>query len=248
MKILSSREAREAGVTGVEYAIMIAAIAGAVSGGAFFLGNTTGESYSNVNNQVPQKETSGDEEPPREYPPLPGPSDGGSSGGGGGTSSGGSSTSKLKNPFIPLYGLLTDKVAKIGTQIDSNAPNGPYTTGVFNKYLGNSLDDTPSSTWAFKKEGATVIGYVSSVSIDDCEPGDWIKVIRYNPNRGTYTAGYANVYWYTADTGDSYNVIRPGAGSNSWREYSEVKQDDTSKSTYDSTYDVFMKMPDKLSV
>jgi hypothetical protein len=101
---------------------------------------------------------------------------------------------------------------------------------------GVSLEDQDIKSWAIINESGTVTYWWTDVDISTCKAGDMVRVIRYNPKKGTYTAAYASV-----GTSPSGNYIAFSAivarGNASWSEI--PNQTNASKKSYEETLAYF---------
>ncbi|MCH3960588.1 MAG: prepilin-type N-terminal cleavage/methylation domain-containing protein [Solobacterium sp.] len=75
--------------------------------------------------------------------------------------------------------------------------------------LYKAFPDTAIASWKVTLEsaGSTYTITITDVDISGLKAGDKVKVIRYNPKKGTYTAAYVEVVSYTDANGSSYNAL-----------------------------------------
>lgn len=134
--------------------------------------------------------------------------------------------------------------------IDSSSKTGKAYESVLSalKTMGFDPDLQNVKTWSFQPYGdKSYLFYWTSEDISSKNPGDKVKVMRYNAARDTYTAGYVTLQSTSISADDSstgsavtYNIL--GRGDSSWKEYTDVKQSDDDKKKYDKIYDVFQGM------
>ena len=178
------RQNFEAGVTGVEYAIMIAAIAGAISVGAFSLGNTSNNSYQTVVDNTASAER-GDSS-----------SGGGESGGsGGGNGSGG--RGNISKPETPSQPTTKPEQPEVVTD-DKVAAMDDWIIKYRNKWALDSTaraeyaEEKGISSWpeAYSADGK--VGYMQFKSFNNDESSTYLyvgpesKITGGNPWRADY--------------------------------------------------------------
>lgn len=155
----------------------------------------------------------------------------------------------LKNPGDTLK-TVADGLTNFGNRVDSTAPDTNAAGADSRRFLlvaalKNSDIDLASSnivTWAVVKEGSTKVVWLSDVALSDDTLGKSVRVIRYNPNRGTYTAGYMKVQKSVDIEDADYNqFVGGGTDADRWTEY--TGQTDDSRSSYEKTLAVFNTMP-----
>lgn len=149
----------------------------------------------------------------------------------------GASPDVLINKAIKLSGVtLTDNT-------DSTAPNGINTVPILNymKANGIDLDALHVKSWAIRKESgySQKIMFWSDQDISALNVGDSVRIIRYNPNNNTYTAGYMTITT-TTEGGQTYNVFSGGTGSSVWTQ--AAGQSATTKASYEDTIKIFNEM------
>lgn len=111
------------------------------------------------------------------------------------------------------------------------------------KEAGVDLDTQGINSWAILTEGSgsssTKTFWWTDVDISQASNGDMVRVVRYNPNKGTYTAAYAKV-----ETSSSGNYLAfngtVSKDTSTWQE--AAGQNDTTKKSYSDTVAVFNKM------
>lgn len=152
------------------------------------------------------------------------------------------------------YKLLSQALSKgngggtvsFSKQIDSTATNGKNQLAIAGYLSANGLDMTGMNvkTWKiFKESGITTYTW-SDQSITGLTPGANVRVIRYNPKTGNYTAGYMQVVSCTdsstGGTGDTYNILAGGTAAAVWKEY--AGQTSSTKKSYEETLKIFNTM------
>ena len=113
---------------------------------------------------------------------------------------------------------------------------------------GFSASQAGVQTWSLQGMGnGNYYFYWTTEDITSKNPGDKVKVLRYNSSRGPYTAGYVTIEENTLSASDSsdgqshtYNVL--GRGDTKWEEYKDTPQSDKDKKDYNTIFDVFKKM------
>jgi prepilin-type N-terminal cleavage/methylation domain-containing protein len=87
---------------------------------------------------------------------------------------------------------LTAALAVKDSSINSTSTNNKNTQTITNA-LGNIFPHTNIAAWRITNESKTFTVTVTDVDITNLKDGEKVKVIRYNPNKGTYTAAYVKV-------------------------------------------------------
>lgn len=156
------------------------------------------------------------------------------------------------NPGGAFVNALTG--VEWNNSIDSTAPSGTNSRQqkVLNALGPGGLDIEQSNitSWAVRKEGTHTVIWFTDQDISKVPVGDKVRVIRYNTNGTTYTAGYMTVESHTEKGSDgvdhTYNVFVGGTGSKDWVEYNkgdrENPQTTTTKSSYSKTLEFFNEM------
>ena len=127
--------------------------------------------------------------------------------------------------------------------IDSSSPNGTNVKKVVAalKKQGFDMEGEGVNTWSYQGQGSgRYILYWTTENIADYQVGQSMRVMRYNSNLGTYSAGYVTVGTETLE-GQSYKVLSYNTG---WQEYTATPQTDSDKKNFDTISGVFEKMPD----
>lgn len=151
----------------------------------------------------------------------------------------------VTDPQQILSSSLTAALTKLGltsaSRIDSTSGSADV------KKVAAALEDADVDldaqnikSWAMVKEGNYNVLWWSDVDISTLSPGESVRVIRYNPNRNTYTAGYLTVQ-STTSGGNTYNTLM--GGSDFVKQWTEAPgQDATTKKSYSQTVTVFNSM------
>lgn len=131
--------------------------------------------------------------------------------------------------------------------VDSTAVNTTH-LGTVVKALadrGFNMDAQGIKTWAYKPHADGKNNYVywstETITLDDVAAGNYVKVIRYNSARKTYTAGYVKLV-KKAEGGTPYPAVTDSDGSSDFYEYKKIAQTADTKKSFDQTYDIFLKM------
>lgn len=133
--------------------------------------------------------------------------------------------------------------------IDSSSGTGKAYENLLNALgqAGFNAGQAGVNTWSFQGKGSSYYFYWTTENITSKNPGDKVKVIRYNSARDTYTAGYVTIRRENLSASDSsdgkphsYNVL--GRTDSDWQEYTGVKQSDDDKKNYSKIYQIFKEM------
>lgn len=138
-----------------------------------------------------------------------------------------------------------------GKNIDSSSKSGKAYESVLAALRKAGFDPSLQNvgTWSFQSynSGKSYLFYWTTEDISTKKVGDKVKVLRYNPAKNTYTAGYTTVKSEHINASDSstgqeqtYNVL--SRGDSGWSEYTDVKQSDSDKKNYNTIYQVFQGM------
>jgi prepilin-type N-terminal cleavage/methylation domain-containing protein len=116
--------------------------------------------------------------------------------------------------------------------------------------LYKAFPDTAIASWKVTLESAltTYTITITDVDISGLKAGDKVKVIRYNPLKGTYTAAYVAVASYTDANGRSYNALNISSTlphNMIWEEIGKSeKLQDKIKGNYKEIVDFYNAYPD----
>lgn len=137
------------------------------------------------------------------------------------------------DPELALLNAL--KKAGITAPVDSTAAGSIKRQQILDALEadGLSLDGSNVNSWAVHNEIGYNIVWITDVDVSTVEPGTYVRMIRYNTNRKTYTAVYGLVESVTRD-GTTYNAIT--ADGSSKHGYKEIPgQNSTTKKSYAET-------------
>lgn len=129
--------------------------------------------------------------------------------------------------------------------IDSSAPEvNNFTTGVvtaFEAETGIKISDTGATSWSVQYIGkGNYYLYWTVVDINTVEAGEEIVVMRYNSQRGTYTAGAVTVTTKVDGSGTMYKAM--AQGDIYWTESNNVEQTSEMKKDFNQIYDVYQEI------
>ena len=145
---------------------------------------------------------------------------------------------------------LIKSYADQGKNIDSSSGTGKSYEQILSALgqAGFNASQAGVQSWSLQGVGnGKYYFYWTTEDITSKKPGDKVKVLRYNSNRDTYTAGYVTIEKNTISASESsdgqshtYNVL--GRGDSKWEEYKDTPQTDKDKKDYSAIYEVFKKM------
>ncbi|MEA5051016.1 MAG: prepilin-type N-terminal cleavage/methylation domain-containing protein [Oscillospiraceae bacterium] len=135
-----------------------------------------------------------------------------------------------------------------GSGIDSTTVTGTNYAKVMD-YLSTSLGVNLNSfgikSWCISKtEGSSVVWW-SDQDITACSPGESVRVIRYNPAKKTFTAGYVTISQKTFE-GKTYNVFASSVTGNVTSCFTPCDgQTDATKADYKQTLNLYNNLSAK---
>jgi len=112
---------------------------------------------------------------------------------------------------------------------------GDANTQAVKAQLAESFGDTNINSWLIDRESGYQIVWITDIDVSTVQAGSYVRVMRYNTKKKTYTAAYVKVTTTTVN-GVTYNVL-PRAISTGYKEI--AGQNDTTKQSYSSTLAVF---------
>ena len=130
--------------------------------------------------------------------------------------------------------------------IDSNAASrGSQRVAIIVTELaaqGIDLSENGIRTWRLKKEGSYYLFYWTDQDVSILPVGTWVRVIRYNENQGTYTAGHVQVG--TSQLPQELGDPTPYHTLSDWVGSSEAPgQTGEMKRNFNSIYELFLTLP-----
>lgn len=143
-----------------------------------------------------------------------------------------------KDPSVQSYSSI-DSTALEGAIIGNNKI--AYNTGKFTPYF--NFTGTNIKTWAIRRDGGKQTFWWSDQDITKYKAGDQIRVIKYNSELKTYTAGYMKIV-QLGDGDIKYNALAGKDNNSTWKEYStaDVKQTDETKQSYEISVKIYNSM------